>query len=168
MVHHAGKDDARGARGHSSLRAATDTEISIKRAESGEFSIASIDKQRDGASGDKLPFELKEVQLGTDQDGDQITTAVVAHRDQSNAYSGPKLTSRQQAAKTVLFQHWMTGSPDPEGITFEQFRDLMVDRGIEEEDHPRFRQRLSELRAGLNSKGIIQVIGGRVRLVMAA
>jgi RecA-family ATPase len=29
LVHHTGKDEARGARGHSSLRAATDTEIEV-------------------------------------------------------------------------------------------------------------------------------------------
>ena len=33
LVHHTGKDTAKGARGHSLLRAATDTEIEVKREE---------------------------------------------------------------------------------------------------------------------------------------
>lgn len=168
VVHHAGKDDARGARGHSSLRAATDTEISIKRAENNEFSIASVDKQRDGQGGDKHPFELKTVELGVDPDGDPITTAVVVHQDQSVGYAGPRLSARQQEAKSALFQHWLEdGKGGPGGISFDEFRELMVDRGILEKDTNRFKQKMSELRQGLGRKGVLQVRDKRVHLIMA-
>jgi RecA-family ATPase len=46
-VHHTGKDQERGARGHSSLRAAVDTEVEITRPEGSEISTARITKQRD-------------------------------------------------------------------------------------------------------------------------
>jgi RecA-family ATPase len=76
VVHHTGKDIARGARGHSSLRAATDTEIEISLDVEG-VTKAIVTKQRDHQSGDEYPFSLKSVPLGVDQDGDEITSCVV-------------------------------------------------------------------------------------------
>jgi hypothetical protein len=70
-VHHSGKDAAKGARGHSLLRAATDTEIEV-----GDGKI-SVTKQREMEGGQKIGFRLKEVLLGTDPDGDLITSCVL-------------------------------------------------------------------------------------------
>ena len=41
-IHHSGKDEARGARGHSSLRAATDTEIEVISDDNGARSLVDI------------------------------------------------------------------------------------------------------------------------------
>lgn len=71
VVHHTGKDQARGARGHSLLRAATDTEIEI-----GEGEIR-VTKQRDLEKSWSSGFELVSVTLGVDADGDPITSATV-------------------------------------------------------------------------------------------
>ncbi len=79
LVHHHGKDAARGARGHSSLRAAIDTEISISRPEGEPFTIARTTKQRDMQGGKEMPFTLELRELGTDSDGDTVTTRVVKH-----------------------------------------------------------------------------------------
>ena len=68
IVHHTGKDTARGARGHSSLRAATDTEIELTVSES--ISTAQVTKQRDGKIPAPFSYTLREVVLGTDSDGD--------------------------------------------------------------------------------------------------
>ncbi len=76
LVHHTGKDIARGARGHSSLRAAIDTEIELSRDESGVIT-AEITKQRDGPTGVKFDYTLKQIELGKDQDGDPVTTCLV-------------------------------------------------------------------------------------------
>lgn len=70
-VHHTGKDAARGARGHSSLRAALDTEIEI-----GQGSI-DVTKQRDLDKAWSTKFELVEVLLGQDADGDPVTSCTV-------------------------------------------------------------------------------------------
>lgn len=76
LIHHSGKDVARGARGHSSLRAAVDTEIELTRDEVGLIT-AEVTKQRDGPTGCKFPYILRQVELGIDQDGDQVTTCLV-------------------------------------------------------------------------------------------
>ncbi|MCX6880875.1 MAG: helicase RepA family protein [Verrucomicrobia bacterium] len=80
-VHHCGKDEARGARGHSSLRAAMDTEIEVSRPEGESISTARITKQRDMPTGEPMPFTLDQVQLGTDRRGKPITSCLVHHED---------------------------------------------------------------------------------------
>src|SRR5690606_37406831 len=76
IVHHTGKDAAKGARGHSSLRAATDTEIEISVDET-EIRLAKVTKQRDLPGGEEFAFKLDAVALGVDDDGDTVTTCVV-------------------------------------------------------------------------------------------
>ncbi|SMC42795.1 Bifunctional DNA primase/polymerase, N-terminal [Fulvimarina manganoxydans] len=76
IVHHTGKDAAKGARGHSSLRAATDTEIELS-VDDFENRVAKVTKQRDYEGGEEFVFGLKSVFLGIDQDGDNVTTCVI-------------------------------------------------------------------------------------------
>jgi KaiC/GvpD/RAD55 family RecA-like ATPase len=70
-VHHTGKDAARGARGHSLLRAATDTEIETT---AGSFTLT---KQRDGELGFKIGFKLVDLVIGDDAAGNCVKSAVV-------------------------------------------------------------------------------------------
>ena len=79
LVHHTGKDTARGARGHSSLRAATDTEIEV--ANENGARAAMVTKQRDYQGGETFAFTLKGVSLGFDQDGDEVTSCVIEVQD---------------------------------------------------------------------------------------
>lgn len=82
LVHHTGKDTARGARGHSSLRAATDTEIEV--ANENGARAAMVTKQRDNPGGEVFPFTLKSVSLGHDQDGDEVTSCTVEAQDEGD------------------------------------------------------------------------------------
>jgi hypothetical protein len=79
LVHHTGKDTARGARGHSSLRAATDTEIEVQNEDGAR--AAQVTKQRDHQGGETFAFNLKAVSLGHDEDGDEVTSCVVEAAD---------------------------------------------------------------------------------------
>lgn len=83
-VHHSGKDRARGARGHSLLRAATDTEIEIA-----ENRIA-VTKQRDLDKSWSSPFALEPVTVARDPDGDAIVSCTV------------RLVSDEQAAEMAI------------------------------------------------------------------
>jgi hypothetical protein len=87
-VHHTGKDAARGARGHSLLRAATDTEIETT-AES-----MAITKQRDGEAGFKIGFKLVDIEIGEDQNG-LIKSAVV----EWNAAHAPKTKAKREVPR---------------------------------------------------------------------
>jgi hypothetical protein len=82
VVHHAGKDIARGARGHGALKAAADCELMIADHQ------VSVEKLRDGATGAAIRFTLHPVELGLDQDGDPITACWVEYADEANARRG--------------------------------------------------------------------------------
>lgn len=81
VVHHSGKDTAAGARGHSSLRAATDTEIELE-VEEGGLRIAKTTKQRDMEPKPPFGFTLDIHQLGDDEDGDSVTTCTILPVDE--------------------------------------------------------------------------------------
>jgi hypothetical protein len=74
LIHHTGKDASRGARGHSSLFASLDAAIEVKRPASGrEWHRAKV---KDGEDGVVTSFRLEHVLLGTDEDGDDISSCV--------------------------------------------------------------------------------------------
>ena len=75
LVHHSGKDQGKGARGHSSLRAAVDTEIEVSM--DGLMRLATTKKQRDLEGGKVAAFTLNVVNLGDDKDGEQITSCTI-------------------------------------------------------------------------------------------
>ena len=79
IIHHSGKDKSKGSRGHSSLRAAVDTEIEVK--DEGSFRTATCKKQRDMENGKQVAFTLRGVDLGLDDENDPITSCVVEHAD---------------------------------------------------------------------------------------
>lgn len=75
LIHHSGKDDSKGARGHSSLRGAADVEMETSR--DGEDRVLHISKLKDGEDNVDHGFRLEIVELGVDVDGDPITSCVV-------------------------------------------------------------------------------------------
>jgi hypothetical protein len=95
VVHHSGKDKARGARGHSLLRAATDTEIEIM---DGQIRAT---KQRDLDRNFASSFELEAVQLGLDGDGDPISSCTVRLTQSISPIAG-KPTPKEQAVLDAL------------------------------------------------------------------
>jgi hypothetical protein len=82
-VHHSGKDTSKGARGHSSLRAATDTEIEL--AVDGTIRTATATKQRDLEPQPPFMFSLKVHTLGQDEDGDDVTTCTITKASDEDA-----------------------------------------------------------------------------------
>jgi hypothetical protein len=81
LIHHLGKDESKGSRGSSALRAAVETEIILKRDEIDKTITAEVTKQRDGPTGYKFRYRLRVVELGQDQDGDEVTTCRVEQVD---------------------------------------------------------------------------------------
>ncbi len=86
IIHHCGKDAARGARGHSSLRAAIDTEIEVIHPEGDKYRTATIVKQRDIAPRPPICFSLEAVELGINRRGKTITSCVVKAEDSIMAH----------------------------------------------------------------------------------
>ena len=84
IVHHTGKDAAKGARGSSSLNAAVDTALEI-----GDGIIASV-KQRDIELAQPIGFGLAPIQIGVDDDGEAIVSCVVDPREIKEKVDRPK------------------------------------------------------------------------------
>lgn len=74
IVHHTGLTLGR-ARGHTSLKAAADTEIEVSKP--GRFVVK---KARDEEGGFKFDYSLRKLELGSDVKGNPVTSAVVVSR----------------------------------------------------------------------------------------
>lgn len=79
VVHHAGKDATKGARGHSLLRAAVDVELEAEN-DNGRVTI-TVTKSRDGAIGARFVAKLRPVEIGTNVWGEPIATCVLEPSD---------------------------------------------------------------------------------------
>ena len=107
LVHHSGKDQGKGARGHSSLRAAVDTEIELTV--EGSIRLATTRKQRDLEGGKVAAFTLNVVTIGEDHDGDPITSCTVEAQDPADVKQkkGRTLKGLQQIAHQALIDALM-------------------------------------------------------------
>jgi len=104
IVHHTGKDKARGARGHSSLRAATDTEIEV---EDGKICVT---KQRDLDKSWTSAFDLIVHTLGADADGEPITSCTVTLKSIEDAKREALLCGPETALEAMR-KAWEAGEP---------------------------------------------------------
>jgi AAA domain len=77
FVHHCGKDQARGARGHSLLHGAIDTEIEVTATPEGKDRSATVVKQRDLPKGGVFGFQLESVEMGRNRYDEAVTTLIV-------------------------------------------------------------------------------------------
>lgn len=79
LVHHAGKDNGKGARGWSGLRSAVDFEYQVIK--EGEVHALTCTKMKDGMDYEAYGFLLREVDLGLDDELDPITSCVIEHTE---------------------------------------------------------------------------------------
>lgn len=88
LIHHSGKDAAKGARGWSGLRAAADVELEVTRSD--EVRAIKVTKLKDGRDGAEHGFKLVDVILGLDEDDDTITSCVVEYGTTSHGMPSGK------------------------------------------------------------------------------
>jgi hypothetical protein len=101
-VHHTGKNHALGARGHSLLKANLDTEVEVAFDASTSVRIATITKQRDGTTGVIIPFKLRPVELGRNQDGDPVYSCVVEKTEGATRAQSSKAKALPAAQRRAL------------------------------------------------------------------
>lgn len=163
LVHHSGKDRSRGARGHSSLRAAVDTEITLSRDSDGRI-VATVDKQRDGATGGKFGYRLRRVELGLDQDGEAVASCVVEPAEAGEAGEAGSTLPGAAAAVLEVLDGLLAGG---EASVSEPFlRKACLTAGVSPANTPDA-QRMAFNRgmAALAKAGLIRVEGGTVERV---
>jgi hypothetical protein len=79
IVHHCGHDGVR-PRGHSSLAGALDAQLAVKR-DGANNVLVEVELMKDGAQGDIIASKLEVVTVGTDEDGDTMTSCVIVEID---------------------------------------------------------------------------------------
>jgi hypothetical protein len=75
-VHHCGIDGS-CPRGHTSLTGAADAQLSVNRDAAGNI-IVTLEYAKDGPQGDTVVSRLEVIEVGNDDDGNPITSCVVA------------------------------------------------------------------------------------------
>ena len=100
IVHHTGKNTAAGLRGHSSLKAALDTNIEVT---GGDKRSWTLEKSKDGEDGKSFAFRLESQHLGADLDGDLITSCTI-ERDHSVIFSKPEPSGKAQKSALKIIK----------------------------------------------------------------
>lgn len=103
LIHHSGKDQAKGARGWSGLRAAADAEIEVLRDDQGQRSLR-LSKSKDGEDGLEWGFELQQVQLGIDEDLDPITSCIVVEAEIKKGGGGKPMGPVETIVHAVVME----------------------------------------------------------------
>jgi hypothetical protein len=168
IVHHCGIEGSR-PRGHSSLTGAVESQLKVERTVTGEV-IVTVEWAKDFAEGTEVVSRLEVVELGTDRDGDPITSMIVVPAEGSSpsARKAGKLSVRQRRAKDALAEAVLAHGVDLpssyrlpsslKGITSDQWREELYRRKvIDEQTTKNPRARFGEVRDQLADKRLIGV-----------
>jgi len=169
LVHHSGKDESRGARGWSGLRAAADFEFEVIRSD--EERVAIVTKMKGGADGEEFGFRLETIVVGQDEDGDDETTCVVSFTDGSRqsvaASKGPKGDTNAlvfQTAKDLIDFSGASPVTENELITAAVSKMPVGDAGKRDTRPQMARRSLKSLIEGgflaQNAHGHVTIFGG--------
>ncbi len=99
IIHHSGKDAAKGARGWSGIRAAVDAELEVVR--DGNARQVRVTKQKDGEDGAIFGFTLGRRVFGLDDDDEEIVSMYVQHDEDTPVESMKKLVAKQRPRGSV-------------------------------------------------------------------
>ncbi len=172
LIHHSGKDQTKGLRGHSSLNAALDAALEVRRdADRREWVIA---KSKDDGDSAAYPFRLEVVEIGTDEHGDPMTSCAVAPEERQTEFRRvlPPKSGNQRVVWDALGEILRrTGDSRPKdapdrlpfgrpAVTIERAIEGLRERLAV--DPKRKTERAQQALTGLQAKGLIVIDGGYV------
>ncbi len=163
FVHHSGKESVRGMRGHSSLHAAQDAVLEVKRNEGGAHTV-TLAKSKDGEDGISHGFNLVSVELETDESGKVDKSCVVEEIDGAVATKAQAEPSGKHqklvlaAAREIIVnqraQRELGMQDAPEGIPFQEMLSKATD-ALVSVDLKHRRQRATEALGSLIEQGYL-------------
>jgi AAA domain len=130
IVHHCGWDPSR-PRGHSSLPAAVDAELSVVR--EGDVATVTVQYMRDGPEGTQVVVKSKSIPVGTDASGRPLTSLVMGrHEGGADDFTTKPRTwavslkvFRSALAEAILsfgFDHKIPNGPTVKAVDLERVR----------------------------------------------
>lgn len=177
-VHHVPHGDQARMRGHGVLLGAADSTFSVEKDEASSLRTFQTRKANDGPGDIKINFTLESVELGTDDDTGDVTTApVVIEADRATGQGGTKknvpLTHQEELARRVLADLIEeVGEPPPPhlpapfGAKFvreDAWRKACYERKSSESDNAStLRKSFTRASDGLQRKGFVNVREGWV------
>ena len=108
VLHHSGKDIAKGMRGSSSLLGAVDTELELLRFEGQLKGCLSISKQKDGVQDERFGFEMVEVEIKplvkslAVQASDEAVRLMSKNKGKNNSGKGINQSIEMTSLETVV------------------------------------------------------------------
>jgi AAA domain len=100
IIHHCGVEGAR-PRGHTSLTGASDAQLAVKRDPAGNI-VTTVEFMKDGPEGDEIVSSLERVTVGTDDDGEAMTSCIVRDTEKSAIKDKQKVTGAASIALRIL------------------------------------------------------------------
>jgi hypothetical protein len=150
FVHHTGKDQTRGARGSSALRAATDTEIEVSDAGKGGPKEFKVTKQRDlDGKGEVYAFVLIKINLGLGVFDNLMTTCYVEQAQPSQVDDAANLKDGEREILDLIRDSGTGG-----------LRYMQLVETVESVSKPTAKRYIG----GLKAKGFIYEQSGQLRL----
>jgi len=159
IIHHNGKDQARGARGWSGIRAHIDTEIEVE--DSQGVKSAKVTKQRElGSKGDEILFKLEIIPMGKSKFGVDVTTCVAVPNFDTMARRWDKTElKRIELLKELIFYYDGQTNAGYPFVTKEDIKNFLVkNKDMTEENARKNVQENSKSRflGALISDGLVQ------------
>lgn len=131
LVHHSGKDAAKGLRGHSSLHAALDGAIEVTGG--GDQREWRVAKSKDDETGTVYGFRLVTVTLGDDEYGDPITSCVAVPDESAEAIKRVRMPQgkNQKAALEAVTAALRDSFDVGEGVAPQNRASIRLNRAFE-------------------------------------
>jgi hypothetical protein len=99
IVHHCGLE-ANRPRGHTALAGAADAQISIRRQR--HLITAAVDFAKDMPDGYSNTSKLEKIEIGSDEDGEMISTCIVVPTDEKPEAAKPQVSAGMKLALKAL------------------------------------------------------------------
>lgn len=150
VVHHCGTEGTR-PRGHTSLTGAADAQIAVKRNDGG-LVRTTVEWMKDGIEDATTTSRLQPVEIGHDEDGEEVTSCAVVATDGEASPDGAnelKLTKNQATMFALLHDS------GPDGMTQGDWYTAAREAGI----GARRKADLTDISSALRKKGLIHRYG---------
>ncbi len=168
VIHHTGKDESKGARGSSALKAAIDTEIHISQDDG--IIKGEVKKQRDGKTGYAMHFEMLEYEVDKDEDGDPINSCALIEANVEEKKERLKGQAKQtyQVLCNLMLDKALdhvpkAGMKSQKVVRIDDFKDHFFKAGISDTENPdSISKAFGRQRNSLKAKGYIAEWDGYV------
>jgi hypothetical protein len=172
VIHHCGVDGTR-PRGHTSLTGAADAQLATRRDAAGNI-VVTVEAMKDGPEGEVIFSKLEVVEVGTDKDGEVITSCIVLPVEGGavRPATARKLSDRQRLALDFLANCAAErGKPPPAefglpagllAVAVNEWRDELYSRGVLDREATNPREDFRRLKNQFAARSLVSERNGIV------